>query len=199
MDGYTGNIWRFVRIVGLSFAIQFCGNGITFYLTILLDTIGIKSSKTQLIINGCLGVAGFFTAIECAIFIDDWSSETFGVCRQLDAGCVCNMDDSFAINQERNFHDIKLAKGFVDMIYIFSIAYHLLDPRYQPVCHGNQQVCVEKQGINVVSVFAAYTGWTVQHLCQPGSHGCNRMAVLYCLLLFAGTLRHSHALLYSRD
>lgn len=125
-----GNIRRLARVVPLSFAIQWCGNGITsYYLTILLNTIGITSSKTQLIINGCLSITGFVIAIICALSIDRFGRRTlfiFAFSGMLTAFLIWTILS--AINQERDFKDKKLSQGVVAMLFIFMVAYHFAAP-----------------------------------------------------------------------
>ena len=44
--------------------IQWCGNAlISYYLSLVLNSVGITNSKTQLLINGGITIAGFVFAI----------------------------------------------------------------------------------------------------------------------------------------
>ncbi|KAJ9139142.1 putative Sugar transporter [Pleurostoma richardsiae] len=64
-----GNRWRFFIILSVGFFSQWSGNGlISYYLTLILDSIGYKSENTQTLINALLTVWGmiwslFFSAI----------------------------------------------------------------------------------------------------------------------------------------
>jgi sugar porter (SP) family MFS transporter len=125
-----GDIGRLQRVIFLSFAVQLCGNGTTsYYLTVLLDTIGITTSKTQLVINGCLSIMGFLVAVACALSLDKFGRRSMLILSfstQLIAFVIWTILS--AVNQERDFKDKSLAQGIVGMMFIFQAGYHLCSP-----------------------------------------------------------------------
>ncbi|PMD37024.1 general substrate transporter [Hyaloscypha variabilis F] len=55
----SANRYRLFIVVTVGFIIQWTGNAlISYYLHLVLDSIGITNSKTQLIINGCITING---------------------------------------------------------------------------------------------------------------------------------------------
>lgn len=110
--------------------LQWSGNALTsYYLAKVLDTIGITNSRTQLIINGCLSIWSFLTAIFWASFVDRAGRRRLFLCGMGGMGCcyiiwtVCS-----AINQERNFTDSGLSAAVLLMIFLFSFFYHMCAP-----------------------------------------------------------------------
>ena len=62
---------RLFIAVTLGFGIQWCGNAIiSYYLKLILESIGITNSTTQLIINGSVTISSFCFAIIWALSID---------------------------------------------------------------------------------------------------------------------------------
>lgn len=57
--------------ISLAFFAQWAGNGvISYYFTLVLDTIGIKDAKTQTLINGIFQLFNFFCAVCAALSVD---------------------------------------------------------------------------------------------------------------------------------
>ncbi len=66
-----GNRRRLSIIIPLAFFSQWSGNGlVSFYLTRVLDTIGITDPTTQLLINGILQIWNLAIACTAAILVD---------------------------------------------------------------------------------------------------------------------------------
>ena len=110
--------------------LQWSGNGLTsYYLAKVLVTINITNSRTQLIINGCLSVWSFLTAVTFATLVDRAGRRRLFLCGMGGMGLsyiiwtICS-----ALNQERHFKDKGLAGGVLAMIFLFSLSYHILSP-----------------------------------------------------------------------
>lgn len=59
-----GNRHRLLILISAGLFSQWSGNGlVSYYITGVLDTIGIKDSNTQLVINGCLNIWNAIVAI----------------------------------------------------------------------------------------------------------------------------------------
>jgi len=66
-----GNRHRLLILVTLGFFSQWSGNAIiSYYLTKVLDQVGITNQKEQLEINGGLGIWGWIIAVTCSLLID---------------------------------------------------------------------------------------------------------------------------------
>ena len=66
-----GNRWRLLILVTLGFYSQWSGNAIiSYYLNKVLDQVGITDQKTQLEINGALGIWGWIIAVISSLVID---------------------------------------------------------------------------------------------------------------------------------
>ncbi len=66
-----GNRHRLVILVTLGFFSQWSGNAIiSYYLTKVLDQVGITNQKEQLEINGGLGIWGWIVALGSSLLID---------------------------------------------------------------------------------------------------------------------------------
>jgi sugar porter (SP) family MFS transporter len=125
-----GMMHRLFIALWLPAMLQWSGNALTsYYLSKVLNTIGITDHRTQLIINGCLSVWSFLTAIFWASFVDRlgrrrlflFGMALMGICYIIWTACS-------AVNQQRHFKDKGLAGGVLSMIFMFSFAYHMVSP-----------------------------------------------------------------------
>ena len=67
-----GNRKRLLLILLVSFFSQCSGNGlVSYYLHDILNSVGIRSSYDQSIINGALTIWSFLVAIGCSAFLVD--------------------------------------------------------------------------------------------------------------------------------
>lgn len=101
------------------------GNGIiSYYLGLVLDTIGIRSTHEQLTINLCLSVFNF---VMCGIFLTFIKNLRRRVVflTSLIAMTVCYIIWTVlsAVNQQRNFEDKSLARGVLAMIFFYFASY----------------------------------------------------------------------------
>lgn len=117
---------RFFITFWMAAITQFSGNGLlSYYLSKVLDSIGITDEKQQLQINGCLMI--YCLAI-CTVFC---YTLKFFKRRTLFVGGMSSMLVCYiiwtvlsALNQQRNFEDKGLAKGVLAMIFLFTFAFN---------------------------------------------------------------------------
>jgi sugar porter (SP) family MFS transporter len=121
-----GNLHRLFLIIVVPCMMQLSGNGLTsYYLSKVLDTIGITSSPQQLRINGGLQVFNFGISIFLASFMELAGRRRlflFGVSGMLVSYIIWTILS--ALNQERNFQDKGLANGVVVMIFLYQLFYN---------------------------------------------------------------------------
>jgi len=110
--------------------LQWSGNALTsYYLTVVLKTIGITNHKTQLIINACLSIWSLVTACFFALWVDRAGRRglyLIGMSGMLVAYLIWTICS--AINQEKNFQDHGYASAVLAMIFVFSAFYHACSP-----------------------------------------------------------------------
>lgn len=121
---------RLFIIVALPMFIQLCGNAIvSYYLHLILNSIGITDATTQLKLN--LGINAFGLAWDLV-----FANFVYTIRRKVlligGFGSCCLVFSIFtviaAINQQRNFEDKPLGYGAVVMIFIFQGVYHIAAP-----------------------------------------------------------------------
>ncbi|KAL5115647.1 hypothetical protein ACEQ8H_006446 [Pleosporales sp. CAS-2024a] len=72
-----GNMLRFFIILAVGFFSQWSGNGlISYYLTLILDGIGIKDQGTQTLINGILTIWNLVTSIGFSLLVNKFRRRT---------------------------------------------------------------------------------------------------------------------------
>jgi len=126
----TGNRHRLFIALYIPAMLQLCGNALTsYFLSKVLNSIGIKDHKTQLALNGSLSVWSLITATTAALLCDRAGR------RRLFLIGLIGMGFSFivwtalsAVNQETHFKHTGYAAGVLTMIFIFSAWYHCCSP-----------------------------------------------------------------------
>lgn len=121
-----GNRHRLFIIIFVPCMMQLSGNGLTsYYLHLILNSIGLTSPPQQLRINGGLNVFNFGISIILASFIDIVGR------RRLFLYSVVGMLVTYiiwtilsAINQQQNFVNSSLGTGVVAMIFLYNAAYN---------------------------------------------------------------------------
>ncbi|KAK9311218.1 hypothetical protein V1524DRAFT_411936, partial [Lipomyces starkeyi] len=103
----SGNRHRLFICVFLGFIIQWSGNElVSYYLVVLLNSIGITNPKTQNIINGILQIFNSFTAIATAVAIDRIGRRTLFLASTFGMAVVFIIwTANSAVNQENNFEN----------------------------------------------------------------------------------------------
>lgn len=121
-----GNRHRLFLIMMVPTMMQLSGNGlVSYYLHIILDSIGYTSEPAQLRINGGLMVYSFGVSIALSSLV-----EVFGR-RKLFLSSTIGMLSCFivwtvlsAINEQRHFADTSLGTGIIAMIFLYYFCYN---------------------------------------------------------------------------
>lgn len=121
---------RFFIVAAVPMMVQLCGNAlISYYLAIVLTSIGITNPNDQLKINLGMTVYGLAWSVGVGLNVDRFPRRAmfmsgFGLM------CVTYVIWTIllAINQEKNFENKGLGIGVVAMIYLFSGFYHIVSP-----------------------------------------------------------------------
>ncbi|ODV76853.1 hexose transporter [Suhomyces tanzawaensis NRRL Y-17324] len=106
---------------------QLSGNGlVSYYLNLVLNSIGIRGEKEQLQING--GLMAYNLVVSCIIA----ASVARFRRRTLFLTCVSGMLITYilwtilsALNQQRNFEDKSFANGVLAMIFLYYLSYNI--------------------------------------------------------------------------
>ncbi|CAM1508701.1 Fc.00g055490.m01.CDS01 [Cosmosporella sp. VM-42] len=121
-----GNLHRLFIIIVVPCMMQLSGNGLTsYYLHLILNSIGLTSDPEQLRINGGLMVFNFVVSIAMASLMEIAGRRRlflFSTVGMLMAYIIWTILS--AINQQRNFDDAGLGKGVVAMIFIYQFFYN---------------------------------------------------------------------------
>ena len=123
-----GNRKRLFILCFLGVIMQLSGNGlVSYYLSIVLNSIGITSTSQQLIFNGGLMIYNYGISIIINLFAHNHTRR-----RTVFITSVASMLLTYviwtilsAINQQRNFEDSSLGKGVMAMIFLYYLAYNL--------------------------------------------------------------------------
>ncbi|OZJ01619.1 hypothetical protein BZG36_05531 [Bifiguratus adelaidae] len=125
-----GNRYRLFIVLIIPYMLQLAGNAlVSYYLHLVLNSIGITDSKTQLIINGCIQIWALITALIFAGSID-WLGRRF-----MFLGGQLGMMVSYIIwtalsakAQQTNFANSGLSTGVLAMIFLYQLFYHMAAP-----------------------------------------------------------------------
>ncbi|KAM0421014.1 hypothetical protein ACHAPT_011257 [Fusarium lateritium] len=122
-----GNRWRLAIAIILGLSAQWSGNGlVSYYLVIVLRSIGIDDPEQQNLINGGLTIFCYGISIIGATGILRFGRRTIllaGFAGMASAYLIWTILSS--VNQQRNFTDGSLGIGVVAMIFIFQLFYNL--------------------------------------------------------------------------
>ncbi|KAF4964877.1 hypothetical protein FSARC_7222 [Fusarium sarcochroum] len=122
-----GNRWRLSIAIILGLSAQWAGNGlVSFYLVIVLRSIGINDPEEQNLINGGLTIFCYIIAITGATGVLRFGRRTilvFGFAGMAASYLVWTILSS--INQQKDFKDSSLGYGVVVMIFIFQLFYNI--------------------------------------------------------------------------
>lgn len=130
----SANRHRFLIVLTLGFIMQWCGNAIiSYYLHLLLDSIGIKGTKTQLYINGGNTISGFCFGIFWSLVIDRFGRRFMFLTGMTGMFCAFLLLTVFTgVNQSHNFSNPNLASGTVAMVFIFFAFYKMAGVTQEP-------------------------------------------------------------------
>ncbi|WPG99114.1 general substrate transporter [Acrodontium crateriforme] len=119
---------RFWILLFIGYAVQLSGLGLTgYYLSEILDSIGITAPETKLLINAIVSVWQLCCSVTFALLIDRVGRRgliTFGISVMLVVFLIWTVCS--ALNQQRDFKDHPLAIAVVAMIFLFQLGYQPL-------------------------------------------------------------------------
>lgn len=126
----SANRYRLFIVVTVGFIIQWCGNAlISYYLHLVLNSIGITSTKTQLLINGGITINGLIWGNLFSLFIDRIGR------RPLFLIGMTGMFVAFflitvltGINQGINYSNASMGQAAVFAIFLFGAFYKMPGP-----------------------------------------------------------------------
>ena len=120
-----GNRRRLVILLSLGLFSQWSGNGlVSYYISKVLDTIGITNSNIQLIINGCLQILNIIVATGQCFVVDKVGRRTLFLTAT--AGMLCTFivwTICSAEFQQKGSHGA--ANAVVAMIFIYYVFYNM--------------------------------------------------------------------------
>lgn len=121
-----GNWHRLFIIIAIPCMMQLSGNGLTsYYLHLILNSIGLTSDPEQLRINGGLMVFNLVVSIAMASLMElAGRRRLFLISTVGMLLCYVIWTILSAINQERDFHDPSLGTGVVAMIFLYQFFYN---------------------------------------------------------------------------
>lgn len=106
---------------------QLSGNGlVSFYLSKVLNSIGITDEKEQLKINGCLMIYNWVTAVSVSFVVNRFRRRTlFMTSTILMLITFVIWTILSAINEQRNFEQASLGNGVLAMIFFYYLGYNM--------------------------------------------------------------------------
>ncbi|KAL3496582.1 general substrate transporter [Aspergillus germanicus] len=120
-----GDKKRLAIVLYISICSQLCGNGIiSYYLPLILDTVGIEDSDRQTLINGILQIYNWFVAIGGSLLVDRvgrrrlWLFAVGGMLMSFIIWTTCS-----ALYAERGSNNEGLAIGVLVLIFVFQFHY----------------------------------------------------------------------------
>ncbi|CAK1364983.1 unnamed protein product [Cercospora beticola] len=121
------NRHRLFVVMFLAITSQLCGNAlVSYYLNLILNSIGITSAQEQLEINGGLMAYNLVTAIAAGFLVGRLRRRptfVFGLGFMLLAYIIWTVLS--AINHQRNFEQASLGRGVLAMIFSYYISYNI--------------------------------------------------------------------------
>lgn len=104
---------------------QWCGNGvISYYLSLVLNTLGITGSRDKTLINGILQIVSWIAAIVGSMLVDRvgrrslWLFSIAGMLVSYTAWTVCS-----ALYNQHTGNSPGLAKAVLFLIFLFQVHY----------------------------------------------------------------------------
>ncbi|RDW78372.1 general substrate transporter-4 [Coleophoma crateriformis] len=124
-----GNRLRFMIILAVGFFSQWSGNGlISYYLTLILDSIGYTSQDTQTLINGILTIWGLVTTFGFALLVNRFKRRTMFLASTIGMLVTYIIWTALEATYERQTNlggtgDPAIAKAVLAMIFIYNAAF----------------------------------------------------------------------------
>lgn len=118
---------RLFIVMWLAMTQQLCGNGlVSYYLNLILNSIGITSAKEQLVINGGLMIYNVGTAVISGFIVGSIRRRpTFVIGLGTMLAIFTIWTALSAVNEERNFEQKSLGQSVLAMIFLFYATYNL--------------------------------------------------------------------------
>ncbi|CCH41021.1 Hexose transporter 2 [Wickerhamomyces ciferrii] len=185
----AGNRKRLFLIIFIGVVMQLCGNGlVSYYLNLVLNSIGITSTDQQLIFNGGLMIYNYGISIIINLFVFQTFKRraTFMASFAMMLLFYIIWTVLSAINQQRNFEDTSLGKGVMAMIFLFYLAYNF-------GCNGFPYLYITEITPFILRSRAVSLFWCAQQITLIYNGFVNPIAmdaihwkyyIVYCVLLF---------------
>lgn len=121
------NRHRLFIVVTAGFIIQWCGNAIiSYYIHLVFNSIGITSTKTQLLLNGGTTISGFVWGNTWSLFIDRWGRRPMYLIGMAGMFLSFLMITVFTgVNQGINFSNVGLGNATIFAIFLFGFFYKM--------------------------------------------------------------------------
>ena len=120
--------------MSLAFMIQWCGNAIiSYYIHLVLNSIGITGTKTQLYINGGNTISSFCFGIAFSQIIDRVGRRFMFLTGMAGMFCaVLLLTVLTGVNQSYGFSNSGMSGATVAMIFVFGAFYKMAGPTSDP-------------------------------------------------------------------
>lgn len=120
-----GNRKRLLIIITMGLFAQWSGNGlVSYYLNLIMDSIGIKDANRQLLINGALTSFNLATNLFFSFFVDKWGRRPIMLVSS--AGMLVAFVVWTALSARYDAHASSgLGSGVLGMIFIYYLFYNL--------------------------------------------------------------------------
>jgi hypothetical protein len=120
-----GNRRRLYILISVGLFSQWSGNGlVSYYLNLILNSIGVTDSNTQLLINGAITSFNLVTNFGFSFFVDKWGRRpiylisTFGTLVSYVIWTI--LSERYAATHKSGF-----GSGVLAMIFVYSLFYNL--------------------------------------------------------------------------
>ncbi|KAF4628325.1 hypothetical protein G7Y89_g9828 [Cudoniella acicularis] len=126
-----GNRHRFFIILAVGFFSQWSGNGLTsYYLTLVMDSIGYKSEETQTLVNGLLQIWGLATSIFFSLLVNKFGRRTLFLASTMAILATFIVWTALEATYEQQTAlsgagSPGVAKGVLAMIFIYGLAFNI--------------------------------------------------------------------------
>ncbi|KAJ5197699.1 hypothetical protein N7449_008178 [Penicillium cf. viridicatum] len=120
-----GNRKRLLIIISFGLFAQWSGNGlVSYYLKLIMDSIGIKDQNQQLLINGALTSFNLTTNLFFSFFVDKWGRRPIMLISS--AGMMVAFVVWTILSAKYYDHENStLGSGVLGMIFIYYLFYNL--------------------------------------------------------------------------
>lgn len=121
------NRYRLFIVATSGFIIQWCGNAIiSYYIHLVFNSIGITSTKKQLLINGGATISGFVWGNTWSLYIDRWGRRPMYLIGMAGMFVSFLMITVFTgVNQSINFSNTGLGNATIFAIFLFGFFYKM--------------------------------------------------------------------------